>query len=235
MRSRNDRSLEPINYLDVLFGRHKIQIALSAGVVILQRAGLGRHYHLQTLGQEITTVPLAQRVKRLRVWLEAAGIDNPNALTLADLLLVIKTARELNAPRGLLAWNLLPDRAASEARPTDYPGRQLARIVDLLARHYSWSLDEILNLAPEVALAHAQECVLADRRRREWEHYLSELAWEYDRGSQKSRYRPLPPLAWETLPAGRKYKPVPQTVKDRYFPKGIIIDLTKRGNDVSAG
>lgn len=173
-------------------------------------------------------IPLETRALILREWLGLAGVEDPDRLALDDLPGLIREIKALNAPRGHLAWDkvIAGDQAEAEVKAVDYPGRSLARVVDTLARHYGWDLEQILDLPPEVALAHLQECVLADRRRREWEHYLSEIAWEYDRGSKMSRYRPLPPLPWEALPSGRKYAPVPEWVKEKYYPKGVIVDLT---------
>ena len=224
---------EPVDYLSCLYDRGEAQVPLANGEVIaLRRVGLGRHFQLQALGQEIKDVPLDERVAVLRAWLKAAGVDNPGALALSDLPAVVRAVKAINAPRGQLAWTAhssTPDNEPEQVKPTDYPGRQLARIVDMLARHYGWSLSEIMELPPELALAHAQECVLADRRQREWQHYLSDIAWEYDKGSHMSRYKPLSPLPWEMAPVRRSYEPVPEWVKEKYYPKGVIIDPAEGG------
>lgn len=185
---------------------------------------------LQALAQALTAAPLEERAGYLREWLRAAGLDT-GRLDLSDLVPVIVEARRLNAPRGQLAWSALaPPSDDRDPRYTDYPGRALAYVVDTLARHYGWSLEHILELAPEAALLHVQECILQEHRRKEWEHYLSDVAWEYDRGSGKSRYKELPPLPWDrTQP--RPSKPVPQWVKDKYYPKGVVIKLADRGRE----
>lgn len=219
---------EPVNYLNALYNREEAQVPLAdGGVLTLRRVGLGRHFQLQALGREIREAPPEERVAALRTWLETAGIDNLGTLALSDIPAITSAAKRLNTPRGRLAWDVHTPLVGDEAeavKATDYPGRQLARIVDLLARHYGWSLPGILELPPELALAHAQECVLADRRQREWQHYLSEIAWEYDKGSKTSRYKPMQPLPWEVAPVRRTYEPVPQWVKDKYYPKGVVID-----------
>lgn len=228
--SRTAQSNRRIDYLAALFGRPTARISLASGEVItLTRLGLGRHFQLQALGGGIgSSTPLSGRISLLREWLELAGVDAPDRLALDDLPGLIREIKALNAPRGHLAWDAVLGQVKTEVevRAIDYPGRSLARVVDTLARHYGWDLERILDLPPEVALAHLQECVLADRRRREWEHYLSEVAWEYDRGSKMSRYRPLPPLPWEALPARREYTPVPEWIREKYYPKGVIVDLT---------
>lgn len=218
-----------IDYLESLYAEATAKVPLASGdSITLRRLGLGPHFRLQELGKKIGQVTLEERVGALRVWLHAAGIPRPDGLSLSDLPGLVRAIKALNAPRGRLAWDeiALPEPDPG-VKPVDYPGRALARIVDLLARSYGWDLERILNLSPEVALAHAQECVLADRRRREWEYGLSEIAWEYDAGSRTSHYRPLPPLPWETLPTERKHRPVPDWIKERYYPKGVIEDLTE--------
>ncbi len=224
------REFKPVEYLSSLFKEDEVRVSLSDGrVVVLRRAGLGRHYHLRSLTRKIGASELDLRVDLLRGWLEAAGIKEPDTLSLSDLLTVVRLVGRLNAPRGQMVWSLLPEREVEE-KPVDYPGRALARIVDLLARHYGWSLEEIINLPPEVALAHMQECILYDRRQREWEHYRSEIFWEYDAASKMRHYRPPEPLSWEKLPirGRRSYKPVPPEIIERYYPKGVVIDLTQR-------
>jgi hypothetical protein len=219
-----------VNYLAALFERPVAVLLLVSGEVMrLARLGLGRHFQLQAQGREIGQVPLKERAEALRKWLTLAGVQDPDRLALADLSALIREIRALNAPRGRLAWDEIKAGLEVEVKAVDYPGRALARIVDTLARHYGWDLERIINLPPEVALAHLQECILADRRKREWEYYLSEIAWEYDKRSKKSHYRPLPPLPWEALPASREYKPVPEWVREKYYPKGVVIDLSARG------
>lgn len=220
MRSKRER----IDYFAGLYEDCQEEIELQSGKLVIERLGLGKHFRLQALGRKIGEATLGRRVSVLRVWLLTAGIE-PEQLTLSDLLVVVRAVQELNRSRGHLAWDALPPSDIQE-QVTDYPGRALARIVDTLARHYGWDLEHILALPPEVALAHAQECVLARQRCKEWEYSLSEIAWEYDERSKKSKYRPLPPLPWEALPTEHKHEPVPQVIIDKYYPKGVIIDLT---------
>lgn len=230
------KQFETIEYLLELFERDEVRLSLPDGrVVVLRRAGLGRHYHLHKLSQLLRSSPLEHRVDLLCDWLNAAGVkcDLQDELKLADLPELIHVIAELNAPRGQMPWRLLPtsETEGRGPRPIDYAGRGLALIVDRLARHYGWSLEEIINLPPEVALAHVQECLLHDRRRREWERYLSELFWEYDEGTKSRHYRPPPPIPWERFSGRREYSSVPQELKDRYYPKGKIVDLTRRNSE----
>lgn len=222
-----------LNYYAALFEHKQVQIELPSGrAVVIARPGLGASYYLDRLGRLLKEAPLAGRVALFVKWLEAGGIEH-EGLSLADLVAVTAALQALNRPLGKLAWDLVPlppdPKGPPEGpAPTDYQGRGLARIVHLLAEHYGWTLEHILELPREVALAHAQECVLADRRRQEWEHMLSEIGWEYDKWAKVSRYKPLPPLPWEQgqSPAiPREEDAIPQHVREKYWPKGVIVDV----------
>lgn len=232
MNSRPAGAPGPIDYYDALYGPSSVSVPLSDGkVLVVERAGIGLHFYLQDLGRRIGTAPLDDRAGLLADWLAAAGVD-AGRLALADLPAVVRAVKRLNAPRGKAAWEQFESDKAPQERMSDYHGRALARIVDQLARHYGWSIERILALPPEVALAHAQECILAEHKQRTWEHYLSDVAWEYSKADKKSHYKPLAPVPWDQ-PRGsfeaKTPKPVPQHIIDKYYPKGVIIDLTKRG------
>lgn len=221
-----------IDYYEALFEKAGRRLQIGDGEeLVLRRAGLGRHFYLQTLRRRLEEAKLDCRVDVLKEWLVVAGVTHPEKLSLSDLLHVVRAVVELNAPRGQPAWSFVSsDGQPSHTRLSDYTGRTLARVVHTLASHYGWHLEEVLELPPELALAHLQECILADRKRREWEHLLSEMSWEYDKGSGKSRYKPLPELPWDAVEE-RVYTPLPAKIIEKYYPKGVIVDLTKRSTE----
>lgn len=237
----------PADYYQALFGAwpairgggaETTRVTLHDGSeLVLRRGGLGVHSYLQYLAQLLNEAALEQRVAFLGLWLEVAGMD-VSRLAVKDLPPVVTAIRKLNAGRGRAPWSDQVRRPANgtglrerehQATTVDYPGRALAFIVDLLARHYGWRLAEVLALSPEAAMLHVVECLLAAHREREWQHALSEVAYEYDKASHKMHYRPLPALPW-SRPAKREYEPVPEWVKEKYYPKGLVIDLTDPGS-----
>ncbi len=228
--SQNSNSKEGIDYYDALFGETAVTIDLEdGGRVELRRAGLGRHFALMKIQQATREAMLDDRVDLLRKWLMMLGLDLNDKIALEDIPTIVHTSVDLNTQRGRPAWQLV-DRT-SEGVPheklSNYVGRELAYIVHTLAKEYGWTLEHILELQPEVALAHVQECLVSQHKERSWTHFLSEVAWEYDKGSNSSRYKPLPPIEWDIdLGPRRQPSPISDRIRERYYPKGVIIDFT---------
>lgn len=224
----------PIDYFSALYGEEAAQVPLTnGGTLTLRRPGLGKSYHMDHLGQQIRDSDLAQRVGHLRQWLTVGGVPDPDALALGDIINIAQVLQAMAAPRGALPFQIpQPTEKEPEAGPVEYAGRDLAVIVHSLAEAYGWGLEEILALPREVALAHAQEILITDRRRREWEHMLSEVAWGYNKTTQKSEYRPLPPPSWDR-PEPKPYAgpQVPEEIRAKYDPKGVVVDLTKNAKE----
>ena len=223
---------DAIDYFQFLFTPGDESITLPSGrTITLRRAGLGRHLQLQSLEPDGA---LHLRVAMLRRWYEAAGIPNEelDSLPLTDLPVLYGVARSLNNLRGLPAWQRVSSSLVGKQEDTeslaDYQGRMLARMVDTLARNYGWGLQRILELPPEVALAHVQECLINAWKERSWKHYLSEMSWEYSKADKKSHYRPLTEPSWmRAQPGPKEYSPMDKRIIERYYPKGDIVDLTK--------
>lgn len=222
-----------IDYYEALIGEPShIDVGLSDGSTLqVSRAGLGRHFVLRRLAQDIEKAPIEEKVDVLERWLSVAEVEDAHTLSLHDLLAVVFAVSELNRPRGRPAWELI-DKVTDEPprmRLSDYEGRALARFVHILARSYGWSFKDILEMSPEAALAHVQESLIDNHRDREWEYGLSEVAYSYDSASKTSKYKPFPPLDWDVALIGEgPHRPVPKEIVERYYPKGEIIDLTNR-------
>ncbi len=104
----------------------------------------------------------------------------------------------------------------------DNPLRSALIWVHILAKAYGWRIDEIENLWPEQAIALVQEILAEDHMDREFLHALSEVAYEYNKQTKKSHYRPLPKPIWMQL-----------GVQDKEVPKiSIRKDLVPIGNVV---
>lgn len=224
-----DTSFEPLDYFEALFEAPKARVCLGDGAAIdLRPAGLGRHFHLRHLEDQWRTGD----VEAFAQWLKVGGCSSPEDLTLEDVSSLVRAIKDVNGIKGKPAWLVFGStEGPARERYSDYPGRALARIVDILASHYNWSLADIINMPVRAALLHVQECLLRDHRDREWQYSLSEMAWEYDKGSGKSRLRPMKPIPWDRAIGATEYSPVPQDIIDKYYPKGNVIDLTRPPND----
>lgn len=83
--------------------------------------------------------------------------------------------------------------------PWDNPLRSVLIWIHLIARAYSWSKAEIENLWPEEAVGFVQEILADQQSEREFAHSLSEVAYEYNKSTKKSRYKPLKRPVWMVM------------------------------------
>ncbi len=80
--------------------------------------------------------------------------------------------------------------------PWEYPERMRYYWVHLIASAYHWHIERIEDLWPEDAIAFLQEIIAQEQYEREFVHSLSEVAYQFDQASKKSRYKPLLRPAW---------------------------------------
>jgi hypothetical protein len=218
---------EPINYYNALYGSREVRV----GPHTVERVPLGRHFLLQRLEKGLEQLRGADCVPVLADILETVGVCLED-LTVNEVAVVLRVARGINQRTQTVAWEVFTEPDQRTARAVDYTGRELGYIVHLLASTYHWMFEDILELPVEVAYAHVQEALLHRRSEREWTYYLSDRAWEYDPGAKASKYRPLPPVPWDVDRSTKTYEPVPEHIKEKYWPKGVVIDLSKGVPDV---
>lgn len=117
---------------------------------------------------------------------------------------VLTWTEALTAYGALDTLNILPERQqfsvlryGGDGRPPawDFAGRDIIVWIDLFARSYHWTKDEVVNLYPEEAIALLQEIMAHDFYERRFNHSLSEIAYRVDR-SGKATYVPLAPPYW---------------------------------------
>lgn len=105
--------------------------------------------------------------------------------------------------------------------PWDYPERSKVVWIHMLASTYNWSKHDIENLVIEDAVGFIQEIQVDEQMRNEFEHSISEIAYQYDQASKKSKYVPLRRPAWMVL---RKELPKVRLAK-AYLPQGKIVAM----------
>ena len=121
------------------------------------------------------------------------------------------------------------------AAPWEYFGRDWYWWVNLLASSYGWTVDEIAKLDIDDAIGLYQETEVADQMEKEWEHRLSELAYEYVPATKKSKYVPLPRPKWMQMKK-ENYKPKkPKKIKilRSMMPQGFILNLDEEEQDAN--
>jgi len=126
-------------------------------------------------------------------WFEAVvayqQIDTLNRLPFAEEFAIIRYAKGDGKPV-----------------PWDNPLRTVLIWIHLIAKTYSWTKEAIENLFPEEAVAFVQEIIADEQTAREFIHSLSDVAYEYNRTTKKSHYRPLQRPAWMALSKPKKIR-----------------------------
>lgn len=105
----------------------------------------------------------------------------------------------------------------------DYEKRTWYLWSHLLASHYGWSLEYIAELDFNDALALLEEILVEDQLKKEWEWSLTELAYPYNKATEKSEYKQLPRPSWMTgkvIPA-KSMKPVRMPAD--MIPVGVVM------------
>lgn len=113
-----------------------------------------------------------------------------------------------------------PTAPHSRSVPWDNPLRAVTIWIHLIARTYSWSKDEIEHLWPEEAIAYVQEIMADEQMDREFFHMLSQVAYEYNKTTKKSQYRPLPRPMWMLM---QKPETVITKIRKDFLPVGKVL------------
>ena len=95
-----------------------------------------------------------------------------------------------------------------------------------MAKAYGWTEEYISNLEIETGLALIQEAIVDDQLNKEWEWSLTEIAYEYDKGSKTSKFRALPRPDWM---GGGKKPPKKTTMLKVMLPVGYIENVSGMG------
>ena len=119
------------------------------------------------------------------------------------------------------------DDKKTAAVPWDYPGRGGVVWKHLLASSYGWTIADIENLWPEQAVELLMEIISDETKDREFAHQLSEVAYEFDAATKKSRYRPLARPPWMVLGSEmskeERKKSIMTSLRKDFLPVGKIV------------
>lgn len=129
---------------------------------------------------------------------------------------------ELNRlPRGA-EFAILKFPTESKGRPVPWDNHLRAVIIwiHLIAKNYAWSKEEIENLWPEEAVAYVQEIMADEQMDREFIHMLSQVAYEYNKTTKKSQYRPLARPLWMVMQSPEE---VITTMRRDFLPMGKVL------------
>lgn len=214
-----------MDFLHARFDTSSETITLGGEDYQIPRQGLGGHYALGALTAQIKEYMekgLYETVDRMLEWLHYATgfsetwLDEQDPIELAEVFSILA---ELNAPKDDLPW-MTHIPARSKESIADYPNRRLAGLIHLLASHYHWSEDCILDLPPEAVWCYIQEILVSRHEQREWEYNMSEMG--FDRQGNKKAY---PKLSWDREVDPKSGTPIPDFIK----PKGVVVNLAMEG------
>lgn len=112
--------------------------------------------------------------------------------------------------------------------PWEYKERLWYSWLHTLAKAYGWNVEYISQLDVDDAFALVQEISLDEQFSKEWEWSISDVAYEFDKSTKKSRLRALPRPDWMRR-ASKTYqdsitkpKSVPR-INPAFIPPGVIV------------
>jgi len=145
----------------------------------------------------------------------------PQALqdhTLVEVVEVFRTLQERNATR--VVFPFLESETGDTTPHWHFKGRSRIHLIHLLASTYGWELETIRQMEPEEALAFVQEVLVDAQLNHEWEYGLSEVAYQYNKATKKSHFRPLPRPPWML-----SRKPKVTRVLKEALPVGNVVEI----------
>jgi hypothetical protein len=208
---------------------HTATINLAGERLVVERARLGLHLLLARVAGEadaaLQRADVALAARHVRSYLELAGLGDACAhATGAEMFLSFLSLSAFNAPTFLLPFMTQKPGKSPPAPAYDYPDRGFAVWVHRLASRYGWTRHYVMNeLSPEEVMAYLQEILVSEHYEYEAVRVLSEVAYKYDKGAKKMKYRPLPMPAWM---AGRTGEPKKMRIHKRMLPMGDVVRLS---------
>lgn len=182
-------------YLDAII-EQSVSVQLAGQLVEIPRARLGMHIRLLQVVEAFEQAPGHSEIaESIRSYFGVLEVDISHAHPI-EILAAFLTLKEFNGWQWSLAFMRESGKPQKDNIPYDYEGRNWAWIVHKLASRYGWTRDYVFSLYPEETACYLQEILLSEQVEAEERHSLSELAYQYDKVSQTSKYVPLPRPAW---------------------------------------
>ena len=107
----------------------------------------------------------------------------------------------------------------------DYSGRLWFLYSSILADAFHWSEEDIAKLPVEDALAYIQEVLTEKQLNREFVWSTSEVAYEYDKSTKKSKLHKLPRPYWMMVGTDEKKEVKTVKIPINLLPVGTIIKI----------
>lgn len=148
-------------------------------------------------------------------------LDDPPWMEAAE---AFTSAVEENKPR--IQFPIFKSRERGKHQPWEYEGRSWYFWLNVFARNYGWTGEVVAELDLDDAIGLYQEILVDEQFEKEWQHSLSELAYQYNKATKKSVFKPLGRPDWMSQYDRVPNQPI-KTVKIpvKAMPIGVIINL----------
>jgi hypothetical protein len=209
----------------------QVSVRLGGREVPLTRARLGRFLALQDLRGRLADAAKSgdtgKIAEALIAYLQAAvsgaefSFGDYGAMPWYDLVAAFAVAADLNTLPNPEHFALLLVKREGADPPWAYPGRDIHVWVHHIAAAYHWSLEAILDLWPEQAVAFVQEIFIDRQLEREFEHSLSQVSYKFNKRGL-GKLQPMKRPAWMTTKVSEAKAKTTKLRKDG-LPIGAII------------
>lgn len=212
------------------------KIKIEKKEITLSRLKLRGWTGLETVKKEIDAAAskndFNQSFMYMVKFIEAALLSSVDidwsALPWYDFLFIYNKVIELNSPTIEFPIIARSGTADEKKNPWEYDGRAWYYWLNLFAENYGWNSETIAEMDIDEAFGLLQEISINEQLEREWEWGLSEMAYEYDKTTKKSKYHPLPRPSW-MQPIIPKQLPIIKIPK-ALMPVGNIVNLQEPKN-----
>ncbi len=188
----------------------RVQISLGGNVHEVERSRLGKHLTLSKVRETLVKAVKAgdggaiadSLYEYLTTSIPILDRGNYESAPWFEIIVAFAAIQALNFIPDVDQYAILQnyeDDDKGSAVPWDYPGRGGVVWKHMLAATYGWTIEDIDSLWPETAVELLMEIISDEVQSREFTYHLSEVAYEYDKTTKKSRYRPLKRPPWMVL------------------------------------
>lgn len=226
-----------MNFIDALLTQTESQVWIGEESIKVTtgkfRDFLNRLNILDGLMQSLQDKDYYRAATLTTDYLKAWGVDpnrieyNAHIIYLAFSLINLNSLPDMYP---MLKSSISKEAEANESLklPYDYDGRIWASWIHKLAKNYGWSKDQILDLNTDEVAAYIQECEVDGYYEYEKQRALSEVAYEYNKTSKTSKFRPSPKPFWMSGSTS-----MPETIKipKKSMPVGAVMDLSGLANE----
>lgn len=215
-----------------------LAVQIGESVFTSTRSRLGTHIDLYTVFEAlIKAVPTGDNSAIADCLFEYLSITLPDfdrglfeSAPWFEIMLAFMQVYDLNAIPNADQYAILSTKSGGKNKeevPWHYPGRNMLVWKHLLAKTYGWTLDIINNLWPEQAVIMLMEIIADEQIALEFQHQLSEVAYQYDKSTKKSKYVPLRRPMWmlsgSEKSRSEKKKSLITTLRSDGLPIGNVI------------